>query len=234
MARLPRLYAPDIPQLVQARFARPLAAAHEPVPAATLDLLQEWLTAEVRLHGIALHGWVIVLDRLVLLATPPQQQGLSRTIQGLGRRLAAGLRHSRVFEGRYRSTLVEEAWVPACMVWIESLPVRQQLVDTADRWPWSSAREHVGLRIDTGALQDHAAYWGLDNTPFARQARYQASLLAGTSGSEARRIEQALFGQWALGSDEFIAHLASRCSRRASPSAPGRPRKVHTPDAVTN
>src|SRR6185312_10916167 len=43
MARLPRLYAPRIPQLVQARFARPLALPDEPAPAASLDRIRDWL-----------------------------------------------------------------------------------------------------------------------------------------------------------------------------------------------
>lgn len=234
MARLPRLYAPDIPQLVLARFARPLAGAHDPAPAPVLDRLQEWLAVETRLHGIALHGWAIVLDRIVLLATPSQQQGISRTMQGLGRRMAAGLVHGRVFEGRYRSALVEDAWALACLVWAESLPVRQELVDTAERWPWSSAREHVGLRVAASALHDHPAYWGLGNTPFARQARYQSALQAGASSSEIHRIEHALMGQWALGSEEFVAQLATRCSRRAYPAQRGRPRKMRPTDSVTN
>ncbi|NYT22427.1 hypothetical protein H0A73_02310 [Alcaligenaceae bacterium] len=234
MARLPRLYAPDVPQLVQARFARPLANAHDPTPSAALDLLREWLFAETRHQNVAVHGWAILPDRIVLLATPPQAHGISRVIQGLGRRMAPRITHGRVFEGRYRSTLVDDAWIPACLAWAESLPVRQGLVDTPQRWPWSSAQDHVGLRSDASQLTEHTAYWEMGNTPFARQARYQALLNAGTSSSEQSRIEQALFGQWALGNDTFRERLLSRGSRRAAPAPRGRPRKPAGDNTVTN
>lgn len=228
MARLPRLYAPGVPQLVQACFARPLAHAHDQTPAAALDTLKDWLSLEAKRHHVAVHCWVIVLDRILLIATPPDAAALPRLMQGLGRRMAAGLVHGRVFEGRYRSTLVEDSWVSACMVWVESLPIRQGLVDTAARWPWSSAREHLGLLPPGGMLQHHADYWTLGDTPFARQAAYRARLQAGTTEARSRRIDQALHGQWALGSADFVAQLATQGSRRATPSPRGRPRKTAT------
>lgn len=234
MARLPRLYAPDTPQLAQARFARPLGSAHEAAPAATLNLIHEWLAADARRYSVALHGWVIVLDRIVLLATPGQPQAVSRLMQGLGRRMAAGMVHGRAFVERYRSTLLEDDWVPPCLVWAESLPVRQGLVDAPPRWPWSSAQEHVGLRKDAGLLADHSSYWNMGNTPFARQANYRQRLQSGLAPAEAGRIEQALHGQWALGSAEFLARLQQHSSRRAAPAPRGRPRKQADDNAVTN
>jgi len=234
MARLSRLYAPDTPQLVQARLARPLASAHESTPSAALDLIQEWLAIEIRGQAVALHGWAILLDRIVLLATPAQTHAISRVIQGLGRRISTRMIHGRVFRERYRSTLVDEAWVPACLAWAESLPVRHGLVDTPARWPWSSAQEHVGLRMDAGLLTDHPAYWNMGNTPFARQAHYQSLLRAGASASEMDRIEKALHGQWALGDEGFLSRMAPRSSRRAAPAPRGRPRKQADDNAVTN
>ncbi len=226
MARLPRLYAPGVPHLVQACFARPLAGDHDPTPGALLDKLREWLAIEARRHGVAMHCWVIVPDRILLLATPPDAGAMPKLVQGLGRRMAVGLIHGRVFTGRYRSTLIEDNWVTACMVWAESLPVRQGLVDTAARWPWSSAREHAGLVPNTGMLDDHRMYWSMGDTPFARQASYRNSVHAGTEESRSQRIERALSGQWALGSADFVAQLAHHSTRRVAPAPRGRPRKA--------
>lgn len=234
MARLPRLYAPGVPQLVQARFARPLAAAHEATPAAALELLHTWFTIETQRHTVALHGWALTPGQLVFMATPPHPHAISRAVQGLGRRMAAGMTHGRTFDGRYRSALVDDAWVPACLLWVESLPVRDGWVDTAARWPWSSAQEHVGLRPDTGLLTDHAAYWDMGNTPYARQAEYRSRLRQGMANSERERIERAVFGQWVLGTEDFIARVAPRCNRRALPAPPGRPRKARVDNTVTN
>lgn len=233
MARLPRLYAPNVPQLVQARFAHALATPHDPTPGEILDRLRVWLTAEVRRHELAVHSWAITLDRCVMVATPAQATDIARVIQGLGRRMAAGMVHGRVFEGRYRSTLVDAAWLTPCLVWTETLPVALELVDVPARWPWSSAREHVGLRSEFDLLTEHPLYWELGNTPFARQARYGGILQSGLPPGDTERIERALSGQWALGDAEFVAALATRSSRRAAPAPRGRPRKSRDINAVT-
>lgn len=234
MARLRRLYAPNVPQLAQARFARPLATPSDPTPAAALDQIRDWLVAETRLHQVAVHGWALLPDQLVLLATSPTPTGLSRVIQGVGRRMATRLTLGRVFEGRYRSGLIDDAWVVRCLIWAESLPIAGGYVDAAVRWPWSSVQEHVGLRSDGGWTTDHPRYWALGNTPYARQARYHDSLTSGIGLSDGTRIEQALFGQWALGDDEFVLRLASRSTRRVAPAPRGRPRKAPEERAVTN
>ncbi|NYT58666.1 hypothetical protein H0A65_06975 [Alcaligenaceae bacterium] len=246
MARLPRLYAPKIPQLVQAEFAYPLAAVQDPTPQDQLDQLQQWLQRDVRECRIALHGWLLLNDRITLLATPGDAQGMARLIQSLGRRMATTMRHGRVFAGRYRSALVEPGqWVLPAMIWLESLPVRLHYVDQAERWPWSSAGAHTGLRAQHSLpstasstapphpgqtlLTDHHDYWQDGNTPFARQAHYRGRLSRGLSGSQIARIDQALFGQWVLGEADFLVRLASQTSRRMTPAPRGRPRKVQVP-----
>ena len=226
MARLARLYAPNTPQLVLVRLARPLASAHEATPARTLSLIEECLITELQRRPVALHGWVVLVDRVVLLATPAQADALPRVIQGLGRNIASRVIHGRAFHERYRSALVGDGWIISCLLWLETLPLRHSLVDHPARWPWSSAAEHLGTRADTGLLTDHTAYWSLGNTPFARQARYQELLHTGLTPHAAAQIHRTLQGQWALGEAEFTQHIATRSSRRAVPASRGRPRKL--------
>src|SRR5690606_12197588 len=97
MARLPRLYAPQIPQLIQAEFAYPLAAVNDPTPVVQLDQLLEWLQRDVREYRNAVHAWLLLNDRITLLATPHDAQSIARLVQSLGRRIAASMRHGRVF-----------------------------------------------------------------------------------------------------------------------------------------
>uniref|UniRef100_UPI0033411E62 hypothetical protein n=1 Tax=Castellaniella defragrans TaxID=75697 RepID=UPI0033411E62 len=225
MARLPRLYAPRIPQLAQAHFAQAFAQASEPAPAADLDRLRDWLGQEVARHGLALHAWVITPDRVCLLGTPTDAHGLSRVIQGLGRRMGAGMQRGRAYEGRYHNALLEPGrWVLPAMVWLESLPATLGYVDAPARWPWSSATGHIGLGADP-MLADHMDYWNEGNTPFSRQAGYRQRLEAGVDPRHHTQIETALLGQWALGERIFLTHLGRLASRRVAPSPRGRPRK---------
>lgn len=229
MARLPRLYAPHLPHLAQASFALPLTAP-DTAPIETLNRLGGWLAEEARMHGVAIHGWTLTFDQLLLLATPAGPSGMSGLLQALGRRLAAYRRAGRVFAGRYRSTLVEPgAWVLPSLAWMETLPMREGLVADLEQWQWSSACAHVGAAAN-GFVTDHADYWAYGNTPFDRQARYRRYLLAGLGQTESLAIERALKGQWALGSAAFVAELGNgAASRRPVAAQRGRPRKTTQP-----
>lgn len=229
MARLPRLYAPRIPQLAQVGFAQALSLPSEPVPAADLTRLRDWLAQEVHQHGLALHGWLITPDRLCLLATPATAHSLSRVVQGMGRRMGASMLHGRAYESRYRNALLEPGrWVLPAMVWLERLPVELGYVDHPARWPWSSAGGHIGQHADS-LLTDHVDYWNEGNTPFSRQANYRQRLDAGLGDTQRVRIEAALFGQWALGERIFLSHLGRLASRRVVPGTRGRPRREVLP-----
>lgn len=229
MARLPRLYAPGLPQLVQANFVQSLASPSQPAPSELLNQLAGWLGESAQRHKVAIHGWTLANDRILLLATPADEEGLPRLMQTLGRNLAARLRGGRVFAGRYRSALLEPGhWVLPALIWLETHPVRSGAAHDPDSWPWSSAASHTGnSHIATVAWQsDHADYWACGNTPFDRQANYRRQLQEGLSRDQTQRIAQAISGQWALGGADFIAGLAHTASRRVAPGQRGRPRKV--------
>lgn len=259
MARLPRLYAPRIPQLVQARLARPLALAGEPAPAASLDRIRGWLAEAAQdTAPLAMHAWAILPDAITLLATPGNEQILSSVMQTLGRRLGSGMLRARVYSGRYHNALLEPGrWVLPAMLWVETLAVTNGHVGQATQWPWSSAAEHSGL-VDGSSqhsgpangspqysgladrslqhsapggptLSDHADYWNTGDTPFARQAAWRQRLATGIGQSQRSQIEAALHGQWALGEKIFLTHLGRLASRRVTPAPRGRPRKTDQP-----
>ncbi len=229
MARLPRLYAPDTPQLAQVGFARPLALPSQPTPSGRLNVLADWVKEAALNEKVAVHGWVLLNDRLILLATPPGPAHLSKVIQAVGRRYATRIQHGRVFDGRYRSALLQPGvWVLPALVWLENLPVRLHYVDQAEQWPWSSARLHTGhvaTRNHAPWETSHRDYWAEGNTPFDRQAKYRQRLQIGLPPRQIMLIERAVFGQWALGDDAFLQRMQMLSSRRVSPGSPGRPRK---------
>ena len=233
MARLPRLYAPDIPQLALVNFAQALARPSDPTPAARLDRLALWLREIVLEQRAVVHGWVLLNDRLVLLATPAATDSLARLIQAFGRRYASRLQHGRVFEGRYRSALVQPGqWILPCLIWLDRLPVQLGYVDKAEAWPWSSGGHHTGTtQVSDSLVSDHPDYWSDGNTPFERQARFRQRLAQGLAPADVQQIERALFGQWALGTPDFLAGLNAQASRRLTPATRGRPKKA--PDSAT-
>lgn len=228
MARLPRLYAPDTPQLTQAELVHPLHENGGNLDAALFDALQQWLAEASAQHQVTLHGWCLLPDRLLCLSTPAKADSLARMMQALGRKLASRQMAGAVFKGRYRCALVQPGhWILPALAWMESRPVAGRLAPDAEAWPWSSARAHTGFQIPAPAwLHNHPDYWRCGNTPFDRQAAYRKLLHDGLGREQEQRIAAALQGQWALGDSSFLERLTHTASRRVQPGKRGRPRKL--------
>ena len=226
--RLARLYAPGMPQLVQACFAPHLVQRWAQAPEeAPFDQITDWLRQYTLALGINLYGWSLTPQSLILILTPPDRLATSRLIQSLGRQLSASLKSGGVFAGRYRNSVIEPGqWVLPALLWVEGAPARVDVAPSALAWRWSSAAQHCGQAGASRAwLQDHNDYWRCGNTPFDRQAAYQKRLLQGLPAEKKQTIEAALQGQWALGTATFVRHLETVASRRAQPGQRGRPRK---------
>ena len=226
MARLRRLYAPGLAQLVFAELSPTAALACLADTQVYSDLIR-WIAQACERENVAVHGWVLTPDALALLATPADPHGLPKLIQSLGRHLATRLKTGSVFKSRYHSTIPEPGyWVLAALIWLESLPQRLGLVSDPELWAWSSAAAHTGaLRITPGWLTHHVDYWACGNTPFDRQAIYRTYLQNGNPGTADQSIEKSLRGQWGLGREPFLAELALTASRRVLPGLRGRPKK---------
>jgi len=66
----------------------------------------------------------------------------------------------------------------------------------------------------------------LGNTPFAREAAYQALVDRGLSAAETTDIADHVWRGWAMGDPAFLAGLAQTTQRRVEKARPGRPKKV--------
>ena len=231
MARLSRLTLPGyLHHVIQRGHNRqPIA-----LDADDHQRLLALLRTAAREHGLALHAYVLMPNHLHLLATPEAADSLPRSMQALGRSYVRQFnrKHGRsgtLWEGRYRSTLLEaDTCLLACMAYLDLNPVRAGLAAAASDYPWSSHGHYAGLRPDPW-LSPHALYWALGNTPFAREQAYAGQVAAGLSEAEQARLAQAAHSGWALGSAPFLEELQKRAGRRVSPGRAGRPPKRPTP-----
>src|SRR5690348_13748911 len=174
MARLARLTVPGHPHHVIQRGNN-----RQPIFAADEDrrFLLQLLEAHARSLGVALHGYVLMDNHFHLLATPKDETGLPKLMQAVGRRYVRYFneRQSRtgtLWEGRYRSTLVQaDRYLLACMVYMDLNPVRAGISVSAAEYPWSSHRFYIGAVPDR-VVTPHPLFWALGNTPFAREQAY--------------------------------------------------------------
>ena len=225
MARLPRLTVTGYPQHVILRgnnrqdIFRNTADYQR-----MLDLIEQH-SGEL---GVEIHAYVLMTNHLHLLLTPQKDQALPKMMQAVGRSYVQTFNkvHGRtgtLWEGRYRSTLIQtERYLLACMAYIDLNPVRAHLVAQPDDYIWSSYSHYVGRRNDR-LITPHALYWGLGNTPFAREAAYAEMVHAGIQADQQRALTDATLSGWALGDAQFIAGLKLQTPRRLSKDKAGRP-----------
>jgi putative transposase len=225
MARLPRLTLPGVPHhVIQRGNNRQTIFSGSADYAFFLDLLSE---NAIR-FGVQVHAYVLMDNHFHLLATPETALGLPQMMQAVGRRYVRYFNDSQgrsgtLWEGRYRSTVVQtERYLLACMAYIDLNPVRAGLVADPRDYPWSSYGNAIGLRADK-LVTPHPLYWGLGNTPFAREAAYANLVQAGISQAQQEQLTQSALRGWALGDADFVADLQKTTERRLVQAAAGRP-----------
>ena len=225
MARLPRLTLPGYPHhIIQRGNNRQVIFADAQDFEAMLALLAD----NAQKFAVAVHAYVLMDNHFHLLATPATAEALPLMMQAVGRSYVRyfNQRHGRtgtLWEGRYRSTLIEtERYLLACMVYIDLNPVRAAMVAQPAAWPWSSHAHYLGQRSDK-LVTPHALYWALGNTPFAREAAYAALVQAGIGSAEQAALTDAALRGWALGDANFVAELQKKSPRRVAKARPGRP-----------
>ena len=189
-----------------------------------LDLFEQ----HSREQGVDIHAYVLMTNHLHLLLTPQKEQGLPKMMQAVGRSYVQIFNkvHGRtgtLWEGRYRSTLIQtERYLLACMAYIDLNPVRATMVAQSEDYVWSSYGHYAGRRHDR-LITPHALYWGLGNTPFAREVAYAEMVHAGIQADQQRALTDATLSGWALGDAKFIAGLKAQTPRRLSKDRAGRP-----------
>lgn len=231
MARLPRLILPGYPYYVVQRGNNRQSIVSDD---ADRGYLMRLLAEQALACHVAIHAYVLLDNRIDLLATPAAAQGLPQMMQALGRRYVrhfndrAG-RTGTLWEGRYRSTLVQaERYMLSCMAFIDLSPVFAGAAAEPRDYRWSSHAHYLGQRQDR-LITPPPAYWALGNTPFAREAAYAERVAASHSAALRQPLAEALEGGWVLGDAGFVAALQKQVPRRISKGRAGRPPAIARP-----
>ena len=225
MARLPRLTVPGFPHhVIQRGNNREVIFSS----AEDYEMLHALLLENAQKVGLLVHAYVFMANHFHLLVTPESGDGLPRMMQAVGRRYVRYFndrygRSGTLWEGRYRSTLVQsDRYLLACMAYIDLNPVRAGLVREAKDYDWSSHRRYIGQREDK-LVSPHSLFWGLGNTPFAREAAYADLVRAGITPVQQADLTRSALSGWALGEESFVADLQKYTARRVVKKQAGRP-----------
>ena len=227
MARQPRLALPGYPHHVIQRGNNRQPIVLDETDRKMLHSL--WLEESQR-QKVAVNAYVLLDNHFHMLLTPPSDEAMSLMMQSVGRTYVRYFnnRHKRsgtLWEGRYKSSLLDsEAYLLTCMAYIDLNPVRAGVAESADAFNWSSYKHLIGQKIDK-LVTPHALYWGLGNTPFAREAAYAEFVAGGLSESIQKDLTESALKGRVVGRPDFLKLLEKTTRRQILPQKAGRPFK---------
>jgi putative transposase len=176
-------------------------------------------------HGCVVHAYCLMTNHVHLLLTPEHPDACTNLMRDLGQCYVRyfNKRHRRtgtLWEGRYRSSVVESArYVLACYRYIELNPVRAGMVSHPRMYVWSSHAANSGLATDVLATP-HPEYLALQSDTHRRHAAYAGLFQEVLDDSLVSEIRDATHGSLPLGSDSFKAALSAN-GRRVERGRPG-------------
>ncbi|MCP5139747.1 MAG: transposase [Chromatiales bacterium] len=226
MGRPPRLLVPGFPHHIVQRGHNCNAVFIEPRDYAYyLANLHEWKQR----YEVEVHAWCLMTNHVHLVLTPRQPD---KGISDLMRRLAG--RQSRYVNrlerrlgtlwcGRFHSSVIDtDAYLLACLRYVELNPVRAGMVDHPADYAWSSHRERMGL--SPVVLLDGDPVAALPDESIERRRRAYA-LYLGTAAdtAEVELIRSAVHRNQLTGGRSFVSEIEQRTGLRIENRGRGRP-----------
>ncbi|UVK98433.1 transposase [Pseudomonas sp. B21-048] len=227
MPRMARVVLPHYPHhVVQRGHNKQVVFAHPEDFERYLADLQELKTA----LGVKVYAFCLMTNHVHLLLAPGDNAaGLGQLMKSLAGRTTRYRnklegRSGTLWESRYKSSLVQtDTYLLACSRYIELNPVRAQMVEHAQDYPWSSLHFRHNEKIESRWLDEDPCFHKLGTTYPERLARYNAFVDQATQPSELRLIRDALQRGQLTGNSRFTDEIERITGVRVSQRARGRP-----------
>lgn len=227
MARLPRLYVPDCPVLLELQGVGGRSVFRDKE---SFLMFHERLPLSAQAEGLKLYSYCLTPDKALMLIGVPQVNHIGRYVQDLNRHFVAQMRRHNpeltgcLWEPRFKSTVVQPGVrsLKACL-FVEFQASHAGITNNPRTYPWSSHRVHIGS-VHEPWLSDLPSYWQLGNTPFEREAEYERFAGQGLSQKDWDELEDCLQKGWLWGDPEFCTAVEPLANRAVRPRPRGRPR----------
>lgn len=223
MARLARVVAVDIPHHVTQRGnGKQVIFTSDSDRITYLELLRQY----AELYGLTLLGYCLMSNHVHLVVLPATEVAMSSTLKHTHGRYATywNARQSssgHVWQGRYYSCPLDEAHLWEALRYTELNPVRARMVETAERWRWSSAAAHCHPQEVTWLeMKLWRARWTATS--------WREYLTEGESHARLTALRRCTYSGRPLGAADFVAGLERSTLRLLAPRKGGRPKKSIT------
>lgn len=128
----------------------------------------DWLREYCERYAVKILAYCLMNNHVHLIVVPSTSDGLAKVFRPLHSRFAARVNNHKdwtghLWQARYFSAVLDEAYLHAATRYVERNPVRAGMVARAEDFRWSSAAAHCGEFDDP--LLDDPAKWYLDVRP---------------------------------------------------------------------
>lgn len=150
MARLSRIVIPGLPHHITQRGNR-----RERTFFCDEDfaLYRDLLAEAAQRAEAEVWAWCLMPNHVHVILAPSDADGIRRTFADTHRRYTGYINARRrqtghLWQGRFGSVAMDEAYLVNCVRYVTLNPVRARLVDRAEEWEWSSVRAHLAGKDD--------------------------------------------------------------------------------------
>lgn len=185
-----------------------------------------WLGEYAEQHQVEILAYCLMPNHVHLVAVPATDVGLHKVLKPLHMRYAQRINRARgwkghVWQGRFFSSALDEAYLWAAVRYVERNPVRARMVNKAETYAWSSAAAHCGLRHDPVLTKKPA--W---QSQFGSISDWSVWLAEGDEPSRVEILRRNADKGLPCGSEKFIQKLEHMTGRALHHRPRGRPRKA--------
>jgi len=215
MARIARVVLPGVPHHVTQRGNRRQQTFFDDEDyAAYLELMAEWCER----CGVEVWAYCLMPNHVHLIAVPAGESGLARAVGEAHRRYTRRVNFREgwrgyLWQGRFASFPMDEAWLLRAARYVELNPVRARLCRKPWRWRWSSAAAHVAgeddMLVRAAPLLERAG------------ADWKDFVLGGLDADDAESLRRHGRTGRPLGSESFVVRAERALGRVLRPRRPG-------------
>ncbi len=185
-----------------------------------------WLKEYCEKFEVEILAYCLMTNHIHLVAVPATDDGLHRVFKPLHMRYAQRINRARgwkghLWQGRFFSSPLDEAYLWAAVRYVERNPVRAGMECCAENYRWSSAAAHCGKRID--GLLNLESGW---SKHFLEMEDWSAWLSGGDEADEIQVLRRNVEKGLPCGSAGFVQKLGRRAGRLLEYRPQGRPKKT--------